>query len=230
MSQGELHSLALSLFLPRATVDESPFRFALIDDPVQAMDPAKVDGLARVLADVARERQVIVFSHDDRLAEAVRRAQLPATIVEVMRHDRSRVDIQACDDPVRRYLDDARALVRSNHVPDDLLRELVASNCRSALEAAAHATFRRSRLGRGDSRDDVERRLEEAQTLHQVLTLAIFNDPTRSNDLFGRLRSVGPRAVEVLKACKQGAHRGHQGDLRLLVSDTEDLSVWVGRQ
>lgn len=230
MSQGELHSLALSLFLPRATVDESPFRFALIDDPVQAMDPAKVDGLARVLADVAKERQIVVFSHDDRLAEAVRRAQLPATIVEVMRHDRSLVAIRACDDPVRRHLDDARALVRSDHVPEDVLRELVASYCRSALEAAAHATFRRVRLGRGEDRDVVERRLGEAHKLHQVLTLAVFGDPSREGDLYGRLRSAGSGAVDVVKACKQGAHRGHQGDLRQLVSDTADLCAWVGRQ
>jgi hypothetical protein len=40
MSQGELHSLALSLFIPRATLPESPFRFLVIDDPVQSMDPA----------------------------------------------------------------------------------------------------------------------------------------------------------------------------------------------
>ena len=49
MSQGELHALALSLFIPRATLPESPFRFVVIDDPVQSMDPARVDGLARVL-------------------------------------------------------------------------------------------------------------------------------------------------------------------------------------
>src|SRR5207244_12848904 len=42
MSQGELHSLALSLFLPRATLSGSPFRFVVIDDPVQSMDPARV--------------------------------------------------------------------------------------------------------------------------------------------------------------------------------------------
>ncbi|WP_256668704.1 hypothetical protein, partial [Nocardia cyriacigeorgica] len=61
-SQGELHALGLSLFLPRATVEDSPFRFVMIDDPVQAMDPAKVDGLARVLATVAWTRQVVVFT------------------------------------------------------------------------------------------------------------------------------------------------------------------------
>src|SRR5262249_39821695 len=52
MSQGELHALALSLFLPRATIPQSPFRFIAIDDPVQSMDPARVDGLARVLSEV----------------------------------------------------------------------------------------------------------------------------------------------------------------------------------
>ena len=53
LSQGETNALALSVFLPRATAEGSPFRFVVIDDPVQAMDPAKVDGLARVLAEVA---------------------------------------------------------------------------------------------------------------------------------------------------------------------------------
>jgi hypothetical protein len=37
---------ALALLLPpRARLPASPFRFLVIDDPVQAMDPAKVDGL-----------------------------------------------------------------------------------------------------------------------------------------------------------------------------------------
>lgn len=136
MSQGELHALGLSLFLPRATVDQSPFRFVLVDDPVQAMDPAKVDGLARVLADVARNRQVLVFTHDDRLAEAVRRLELPATVWEVQRGEHSDVTMCRCDDPVTRYLDDARAMARTEALPDDMRRELVASCCRSAVEAA----------------------------------------------------------------------------------------------
>ncbi len=78
MSQGELHAIALSLFLPRATMEESPFRFIAIDDPVQSMDPARVDGLARVLEGGREDRQVIVFTHDDRLPEAVRRMALDA--------------------------------------------------------------------------------------------------------------------------------------------------------
>jgi wobble nucleotide-excising tRNase len=94
LSQGELHALALSLFLPRATVAESPFRFLVIDDPVQAMDATTVAGLARVLAETAVTRQVVVFTHDDRLVEVVQRLGLPATVLEVCRGDRSRVDVR----------------------------------------------------------------------------------------------------------------------------------------
>ncbi|MQA96578.1 MAG: AAA family ATPase [Streptosporangiales bacterium] len=107
MSQGELHALALSVFLPRATSADSPFRFVVIDDPVQSMDPAKVDGLAEVLAAAAEDRQVIVFTHDTRLPEAVRRLRLPATVFEVIRGEGSVVLVDEADDPVRRALRDA---------------------------------------------------------------------------------------------------------------------------
>ena len=71
MSQGELHAMALSLFLPRATLPESPFRFLVIDDPVQSMDPA-ASTASRASSTSRRDRQVIVFTHDDRLAQATR--------------------------------------------------------------------------------------------------------------------------------------------------------------
>lgn len=93
MSQGELHSLALSLFLPRAMLPESPFRFIVIDDPVQSMDPARVDGLARVLEEVGSKRQLVVLTHDDRLPEAVRRLEIDARIMEVTRQPGSVVTV-----------------------------------------------------------------------------------------------------------------------------------------
>src|SRR5690606_3509265 len=120
MSQGELHALALSLFLPRAMLPESPFRFLAIDDPVQSLDPARIDGLGRVLADAARTRQVIVFTHGDRLPDAVRRLGLPATIRRVSRRDRSVVDVHEAADPVLGYLDDARAVAKAGEVPVDV--------------------------------------------------------------------------------------------------------------
>ncbi len=104
MSQGEIHALALSLFLPRVLLPDSPFGFVIIDDPVQAMDPGKIDGLARVLEKTARRRQVVVFTHDERLPESVRRMQIAATVVEVNRRAGSAVECRPTRDPVTQYL------------------------------------------------------------------------------------------------------------------------------
>jgi len=228
MSQGELHALGLSLFLPRATTAESPFRFVVVDDPVQAMDPAKVDGLARVLATVAEHRQVVVFTHDDRLTEAVRRLRLPATVLEVCRRERSQVQLRQVADPVGRYLDDAAALTKDDRLPDDVRGELVVGLCRSALEAAAHRKVRERRLGRGARHEEVEDLLARARTTHQRLALAVLDEPGRDGDLYRRLRAAGPHAVEVVRSCKSGAHGGFTGDLGELVHGVQRLTSWVG--
>lgn len=229
MSQGELHALGLSLFLPRATRDESPFRFVLIDDPVQAMDPAKVDGLARVLSEIATDRQVIVFSHDDRLADAVRRLPDAAHVYEVQRGTRSQVQVVPNHDPISRYLSDARAVISDRDMPDDLRREIVANCGRGALEAAAHAKVRRVRLGRGDAHADVDRALAAARTTHDKVTLAVFDDPARRSELLPHLARTGGWAAHTLQACKQGAHSGLDGDLRTFVRRTRDLADLVLR-
>jgi len=228
MSQGELHALGLSLFLPRATRDESPFRFLLIDDPVQAMDPAKVDGLARVLFEIAKSRQVVVFSHDDRLSEAVRRLPGPAHVYEVQRREQSQITLVSNSDPISRYLSDATAVINDDAMPEDLRREIVANCCRSALEVAAHAKVRKVRLGRGDAHLDVESALAKALKTHDKVTLAVFDDPSRGGRLYPHLNDkVGRWAGDVLRICKQGAHRTYQGDLTDLVSKTRKLAKWV---
>jgi hypothetical protein len=230
MSQGELHALGLSLFLPRATVEQSPFRFLLIDDPVQAMDPAKVDGLAQVLSEVAADRQVVVFTHDDRLADAVRRLQVPATVWEVQRGERSVVDLRYSEDPVSRYFDDARALMKTDGLPQDLRGELVAGCCRSAVEAASHATIRRTRLGRGERHVEVEQLISAARKTHDVVTLAVLDDAGKGGDLLRTVRAaLGGSGVDALQNCKEGAHHGLAGDLRPFVKGVERLVEWIQR-
>ncbi|MFE3458606.1 AAA family ATPase [Nocardiopsis aegyptia] len=91
LSQGEFQALALSICLPRTLVDGNPFGFLLLDDPVQAMDTETVEGLATVLAEVGRHRQLIVFTHDTRLSDALRRLGLPAAIRTINRDAMSNV-------------------------------------------------------------------------------------------------------------------------------------------
>ena len=225
MSQGELHALGLALFLPRATSPDSPFRFIVIDDPVQSMDPAKVDGLARLLAQVGEDRQVVVFTHDDRLPEAIRRLQLPATIWDVTRREGSVVELTKNDDPVFRCLDDARAMARTTELPEEARAVVVAGFCRSALEAVCQEVVRAKRIKAGVRHATVERELGEAQKLRQILALAIFDDVSQGGQVVPGLRNRygGQAAVNAFDAAKEGTHATYQGDLRHLVEDTARL-------
>jgi recombinational DNA repair ATPase RecF len=223
MSQGELHAIALSLFLPRATLPESPFRFVVIDDPVQSMDPSRVDGLARVLQSVAAGRQVIVFTHDDRLPEAVRRLDIDARIIEVTRHEDSVVELRPSLDPVTRNLDDARALARTAELPELVAQQVVPNFCRAAIEAACIEVVRRRRIERGDSRSDVEEELARAQKLNSKLALAIFDDAGRGGDVAVRVTSWGELAADAWGISNRGSHAGYRGSLDDLVYGTEIL-------
>ncbi|RJO79980.1 hypothetical protein D5S18_01655 [Nocardia panacis] len=228
MSQGELHALGLSLFLPRATVEDSPFRFVMIDDPVQAMDPAKVDGLATVLAAVAWTRQVVVFTHDERLAEAVRRMQLDATVLEVQRRERSVVEVRVASDPVRRYLDDARSLIRTPQLPARIADELVATCCRSAVEAASLARARRNLLSDGMNHREVERHIESAQTTRAMVALAVMGVGAKVDDLnkFLTVRE-GRWVVDALRDATAGAHVPIGRGMRELIAETEKFVAWL---
>ena len=167
MSQGELNCLALSLFLPRASMPESPFRFVVIDDPVQAMDPAKVAGLATVLARAAKERQVIVLTHDTRLADAMSALDIAATVIEVVRREQSVVELRRIQDPVQRYIEDAFAVAMSRDVPAEALR-VIPGFCRLALEAAASLAATRRLLRQGKTYAEVQEVLATADDLEHV--------------------------------------------------------------
>ena len=228
MSQGELHALALALFLPRATADASPFRFLIIDDPVQAMDPSKVDGLARALAQFAQDRQVIVFSHDDRLAAAVRRLAVSATILEVTRLDRSCVAVGLSSDPAARYLADARSLASAKDLPGEVTRELVSASCRNALDSAAIQVVQGRRLARGESHADIEDLLGRTNGTRALLALALFDDAAERDKVDGHFKRYS-WANDVLRACAQGGHVGYRGDLHSLIDNTKVLVERVRR-
>ena len=224
MSQGEVNALALSVFLPRATLPASPFRFLVIDDPVQAMDPAKVDGLARVLERTAAGRQVIVFTHDNRLAQAVRQLSIPATILEVTRRPGSAVQVRTSLDPVEQALRDAGALAADDSVPAEVAARVVPGLCRTAVEAAfTEAVWRRElRAGRGHA--EIEEDLEAARVrLNLLAALALTGDASKGGEVLPKLNSWGHRYADTYRALNKGAHVAHDGDLRLLTADARAL-------
>jgi DNA repair exonuclease SbcCD ATPase subunit len=224
MSQGELHSLALALFLPRATMAESPFRFLIIDDPVQSMDPVKVYGLAQVLDRVARTRQVVVFTHDDRLPAAVRHLGLQARILTVSRLARSEIIVSddRDGDPARRYLNDARAIANDDELDDSVRGPVVCSLIRDAIEFSCHEVVRVRDYQAGRPIVDTEADLEGAKSLNAALNLALLNGTKRSDGYQEALRRLDPAAPRVVAAANRGAHGGYSGDgLHALIDDAD---------
>ena len=227
MSQGELHALALSLFIPRVKFDASPFGFAILDDPVQAMDPVRVDGLARVLHSLAKTRQVVVFTHDDRLPTAVRRLQIPATILSVTRRPKSRVELKTSLDPVQAAIEDARAVELSGGLPEEVPRRVVPSLCRQAIEAACLETGRRRLLGIGLGLDECEARWADAVKLLPRIAIALYGDANRAGEVYGTLNNkFGGWATDTVRACNEMAHSGapEGTDLRGLINSAESLA------
>jgi ABC-type lipoprotein export system ATPase subunit len=226
MSQGELNSLALSLFMPRATLPESPFRFVVIDDPVQSMDPARVDGLARALENTARSRQVVVFTHDDRLARSCRLLGIDAKVIEVSRRAESVVELRPGLDPVRRHCADAWAIANSEDIDAAVVSHVVGVFCRSAIEAACSEAITRRRLAAGEDYATIESLLDSTKGLLQLLALVLFDDISRTKDVVARLdRGIGRWAVSAYRGVQDASHKPIAREALLsLVHDSERLA------
>jgi hypothetical protein len=224
MSQGEVNALALSVFLPRATMPGSPFGFVVIDDPVQAMDPSKVDGLARVLCEAAANRQVIVFTHDDRLPESLRRLDLPVTILQVHRRPGSIVGVVVADDPCHAILRDAQAVIRDPAVPPMVAKRVVPGLCRSAIETVCTELARSRRLRAGAGHSEVDDLLSSVNRTIEWVALGVLDDQNKGGEVNAWLtKRVGGWATGVLKNCQAGSHEGGAGDVSRLVDDTRRL-------
>jgi hypothetical protein len=183
-----------------------------------------------VLARTARTRQVIVFTHDDRLPESTRRLGIDAWIIEVTRHEDSVVELRRSIDPVRRNLDDARAMANTRGLPMEIAHDLVPAFCRSAIEAAAIEVVRRRRIGRGEAHAAVERLIEDAKTTNVLMSLALFDDPERGGEVNGSVSNrYGPASADALGTAIRGAHGGFLGDLETLIRDTDRLCGYLGQ-
>lgn len=224
-SQGEINCLALSLFFPRGMLPESPFRFLVIDDPVQAMDPARVDGLARIFHQIGATHQLVVFTHDDRLPEALRRLRLPCHIKEVTRQPGSVVGIRDALDPVEQYFEDARALAMDKGIPTGIAAEAVPVICREGLEAACMERIRRVRIGRGERHLDVERKIEQANTLVPMAALALLEDTDKGPKVAAWIEQRwGRDLAETFRTCNKRVHEGYTGNVHILINQCTRLA------
>jgi predicted ATPase len=221
LSQGELAAFGLALFLPRSTAPESPFRFLIIDDPVQSLDPTKVDALAGVLSELSETHQVIVFTHDTRLKYALRRRSHPIRALTLDRGERSRLVIRQEEDPAEQFLRDADSLAKATEFPADLRAVAVAGACRDALDIAALAAARTVLISQGSSLNDVDRQLIAATDTRSRLALALLGNRNKSGvALTKRLEEMDPDFPKVVAACVEGVHEPDSQTARTLFQVT----------
>lgn len=223
MSQGELNALALSLFLPRATLDSSPFGFVVIDDPVQSMDPTRVDGLAGALSTVAAGRQVVVFTHDDRLPEACRRLAIEARVVEVQRRSKSVVEVTQAQDPVGRYLQEANFLTKIT-LPDHVARSVIPSLCRQAIEASAIEVLRLRWLRAGMPSEEIDETLDGLETV-DLLGYVLTDSKSSTGEAYEAIGTTwGPDFKDVVSRANTAAHGAFVGDVAAFVKPAGQLA------
>ena len=220
MSQGELNTLALALFLPRAMLEPSPFGFVVIDDPVQAMDPSRVDGLARVLQKVAKQRQVVVFTHDDRLPDAVRNLGIEATILQVQRRKNSEIEVRPVHDPAKQYLTDANFLRRTD-MPEKAKQAVVPVLLRQSIEASCQAVVRRRRLAAGEAIAAIDEELADLETVDLVGLVLLDRTASKSDVYDAVTRRFSREWADALGQCNTGAHSG--------VTDLDQLCTRAGK-
>jgi hypothetical protein len=229
LSQGELNAMTLSLFLPRVLMPATPFGFVIVDDPVQAMDEVRVDGLAHVLSEVGKTRQVVVFTHDARLPEAFERLSLPHAKRRVTRGLGSAVVVSQLIGPWEQRLKDALDVALTPDLPEHISGRVVPGFCRQALEAACLDVLRRHWLGRGDAHADVEKQLAR-RGLRELLAMLFFGDPHKPQGLEARLKKLKVKgAVEIVTDCQNGAHEGFSGNLKDMVERTRSLCDELGK-
>ena len=174
---------------------------------------AKVDGLARVLEKSAADRQVIVFTHDNRLAEAVRQLRLPATVLEVTRRPGSVVQVRECLDPVQQALRDAGALGADQSVPSEIAARVVPGLCRTALEAALTEVIWRRQLRDGRGHAEIEASLEGARVRLTLLAARAGGRCWPGRRCAAAAESSWDRSFAcIYQALNRGAHGAFAGD------------------
>ncbi|MBF6171536.1 hypothetical protein [Nocardia blacklockiae] len=157
-----------------------------------------------MLDEVARTRQVIVFTHDLRLSEAVRRLRIPATVLDVLRRERSEVEVRTSADPVRAYIDDARALSLTRGLPREHALEMIALCFRSAIEWACTARVRRLFGENGFPQDAVEEQLDATERTVPKLALAMLLDRHRESEVLVMMdHEIAPWASQVRQNLQQ---------------------------
>lgn len=155
----------------------------------------------------------------------IRRLKLDATVLQVHRRSRSQVAVHESLTPMRRHLDNAKLMARSQNITDDVRRRVVPSLCREAVEAACAEIVRTKAVARGQSAASVDEQLRGTRSLRSLLALALLDDAGEHVALNKELQRFGPDVPSLIGALNAGAHGEHVGSPVGIHERTRDLVV-----
>jgi DNA repair protein SbcC/Rad50 len=74
LSQGDLNSLAISIFLGLASTlkDSNPMSFALMDDPSQSLDSREKKNLVNIINDFCKDKNIIISTMDEEFRDLLK--------------------------------------------------------------------------------------------------------------------------------------------------------------
>ncbi|QIZ35374.1 hypothetical protein [Saccharopolyspora sp. ASAGF58] len=142
LSAGQFNALMLSVLLGSNAA--GPFRFLVLDDPVHALDETRIQALCRHLAKLAeQDRQVVVFTHSERLISELKDTIPTATNMALARDDDGEHVLNDVTYPWQGLLADAKELTKHGQVLTELtVKTLSLGFCRQALDAVARGVAR----------------------------------------------------------------------------------------
>jgi len=181
-----------------------------------------------VLHELAADRQVVVFTHDDRLPDAVLRLGYAATVLRVERSPGSVVKIDTVEDAADRALRDATTLARDKDLDPRLAFRSVVGSCRAAVEARAVQRYRRDQQRKGVPVEAVDGVLGGLKgSIWDRVSLALEGDAVPDMKQRMDRRNLG-REASLIGRLNSGGHEPRGGgrekaeDPLALIADTRD--------
>lgn len=131
-------------------------------------------------------------------------------------------------EPMEQYFEDAWAVAKDEKLPPNAASQAVPGMCRQGLEAACIEKFRRTRIGRGEAHERVERQIEQATTLNMKAALALLDDADKASQVGDVIADRwGRDLAEAFRACNKRVHEGYFGGLTDLINTSKKLAVRI---
>lgn len=71
-SESHMNCLCLSIYFSQRVLNNPYWKFVMLDDPIQSMDDDHAKNLIRILTEIAKDKQVIVLSHNAKFCQDFR--------------------------------------------------------------------------------------------------------------------------------------------------------------